>query len=261
MHGRHAAKHRTGQVQRLLGPWVELWVQRNRSVGGVGNQAQPVGRIQRPGLSGDVAGRVPQPQEGLQILAPVLGDHLAVPVSVEAIHHDPVKAGELPDIAGEHRGELFERAGVGQPLQHRRQAPVPCRAHHLELRKRLPLSQQQPVGTVDDHVDLSKAHPYPQRVDFGKVTDQPGSQPCQVSRREQLFERAPEDVTTEHLCRVLRRHHHRQAWLLHRQQDSVRLDRARHADRFIRARLQSLVSHARAAGKRLRLSRRRDARR
>ena len=89
---RHAAQGRVREVERRAGGGVEHRVQRHRDVVDVGDQPGPVDRVEPARLGRDVGGRVVQPEEGVEVLATLLGDHLAVPLLVEAVDHHPVEA-------------------------------------------------------------------------------------------------------------------------------------------------------------------------
>ena len=109
-----------------------------RRVGGVGDDPHPVGGVERAGLGRDVAGRVAQAEEGLEVGTAVLGDDLAVPLGVEAVDHHPVEAGDRADVARQHGGQLVERGRGREPLQHRGQPAVPGRARLLGARRPAP---------------------------------------------------------------------------------------------------------------------------
>ena len=184
VHRRDAAQHGAGEVERPAGGRL----QRHRRVGRVRDDPHPVGRVQRAGLRRDVAGRVAQAEERLEVGTAVLGDHLAVPLRVEAVDHHPVVAGDRPDVARQDGGELVERAGGREPLQDDGQPAVPGRARLLGARDRLPLGDQQPVGAVQHEVDVAAAHLHAQRVDLGQVAGEARPQLREVVVVQELVE-------------------------------------------------------------------------
>jgi hypothetical protein len=89
-------------------------------------------------------------EERVEVGAPLLGDHLAVPLGVQAVDHHPVEPGERPDPAG----------GVGRHLDDRRRA---LQGHRLTDDRgrvrvgavgRLDLDDEERLGTMERRGEL-----------------------------------------------------------------------------------------------------------
>ena len=113
--GRHTAQHGVAQVERLL-----CWLQRvddHLCIVHIGNKAQRIAYVERTCLYGDVRGRKPTSQEGLQFLLAFLGHDFATVIRVKTVGHYTVETGELPD-----RGHcLSQQSGnvlAGTQLRH-----------------------------------------------------------------------------------------------------------------------------------------------
>jgi hypothetical protein len=112
-------------------------------------------QVERTGLRRDVAGGEAQPEEGLEVLAPVLGHDRAVPGRVEAVDHHAVEAGEGAHLGGQGGAQGVERGRRLQPLEGQRQAAVPHRVGLPRVVQRLELDDEQAVRAVRDQVDLA----------------------------------------------------------------------------------------------------------
>lgn len=241
VHRRDAPQHRARQIERAAVD--ERRLQGHPRVGGVGDEPQPVGGVEGAGLGGDVARRVPETEEGLEVLPPVLGDDLAVPVGVEPVDHHPVEAGERAHLAGQHLGQLVERGRTRQPLQDRGQPPVPGRARLPGALDPLPLGDQQPVGAGEHQVDVATGQPHPQRVHLGEIAGEARTQPGDVVVREQLGQGTAGHRPAEEVRGVGGGDDDGEVVLGDGQQGAVRLDRAGDRDGLVGAAEQRLLGH------------------
>ena len=116
---RDAAQRREGQVERLAGPRVEDRVQRHRRVADVGDQPDPVDRVEPARLGGDVGRRVVQAEERVEVLAPLLGDHLAVPVLRRSGRPSPGRSRSASRTSRASRSASSATVGAGRQPGHR----------------------------------------------------------------------------------------------------------------------------------------------
>ncbi len=119
---RDAAQHALRHVE---GRPLPGRLQRRRHVFDIGQHPHAVALVQAAGDLRDVGGRVAVAEEGFQAVALLLGQHLAVPLLVEAIDHHAVVAGQVAEQPGRAVRQRDQRAGVedgGQgPLDMHRQ--------------------------------------------------------------------------------------------------------------------------------------------
>ena len=85
----------------------------------VGDDPKEVAAVERPRLLGDVRRGIAQAQIRLQAALRVLGDHGAVPVRPEAVHHHPVEPGQGADLPGSNLAHVLDVAGLGDAVDHR----------------------------------------------------------------------------------------------------------------------------------------------
>ena len=114
---------RSVDVPRSSGRWLSCATGGSSGTGAVvdvGDDPQPVATVELARLGGDVRRRVVQAEERVEVGAALLGDHLAVPLGVEPVHHDPVEPRQGPDPAG---GIGCDRDDLGRPLQRHRRLP------------------------------------------------------------------------------------------------------------------------------------------
>ena len=147
-----AAQPAEAQIQRLVRQTRQAQ-QRNRLVLDIADDPQVVGQVEAARWPGDVRGRVVQAQQGLEVGFALLRDHLAVPVLVEAVDHDPVVPGQMLDLGGERGvqpGRAVSRlqnlgrvADVGEQRHHR---------HRLGGVVRLQFQYQQAVRPEPRHL-------------------------------------------------------------------------------------------------------------
>ena len=204
--------------------------------------------VEAPGLHRDVAGRVVQAEEGLEVLAPVLGDDLAVPVLVEAVDHHPVVPGEVADLGRQAPGpdpatvvvaarwvsaarvarwdswrRGGGRAGRVRPRPragHRCGASPPRPAAPPRLRAADATGEpERDAGTLD--VGLGDRHVPPDRV--GRALPE---------HRGQRRAQHGGDRPAEQLLGVARDDRHPPVGLVDAQEHPVRLDRPRDVDRL-----------------------------
>jgi hypothetical protein len=96
------------EVDRLAAERVQRRLDRPCPVIGVRDQAQPVGPVKLAGLGRDVGRGKAQAEIGGQPLAPILRDHLAIPVGIEAIDQRAVEPRDAPHLAHRERGQRVD---------------------------------------------------------------------------------------------------------------------------------------------------------
>jgi hypothetical protein len=68
------------------------------------------------GLCGNIGGGECMTQIGVGVGRLVFGDDLAVPVCIETIEHDPIKAGELPYFPSQRLASVLRRCSLPDAL-------------------------------------------------------------------------------------------------------------------------------------------------
>jgi hypothetical protein len=94
---RHAAEEAQGHVEVPAGDRRDARPQRDGGVPDIRQHPDAVALVQPARDLGDVRGGVAVAEVGLELGLPLLGQDLAVPLVVEAVDHDPVVAGEIPE--------------------------------------------------------------------------------------------------------------------------------------------------------------------
>ena len=241
-----AAQHRQGEVERLVRAGRTLGHQRAGPVGHVGDDAGPAGLVEAPGLHRDVAGRVVQAEEGLEVLTPVLGDHLTVPLRVEAVDHHPVVPGEDADLGRQRLGQVQHRRGRGQVGDCRLGGAVGQRGRGGVAQVGLDLDHEQATAAVHHRLDRL-AHPGRAADAAGEAERDAGPLHVQLGDRHVPLDRVGRalaqhrgqrraqhggDRPAEQLLGVARDHRHPPVGLVDAQEHPVRLDRPRDVDRL-----------------------------
>ena len=225
VHRRHGTEADVGEVDRghLATGRGE---QRHRLGGGVRDQPEAVLDVERPRLGRDVARGEAEAEQAADIRRDRLGDDLAVPLLVEAVDEDPIEAGDL--LHGDH-GLLEQHVAGGgavEGLQRAVEAPVVVEldgGHRLDL-------QEPPIGVLpDDRLGRSADRVEPQRVAVaaGEHRGRPlGADDVGEALAEQLVRGDADDRVR------VRRHRLAAAVAVDDEEGTVRLDRARAADRL-----------------------------
>ncbi len=117
VNGRNGAEDGKAQVQRLSRQRVAVGNQWGGRGVDVGDEPQPVGPIQGPGLLGNVRGRIVETQVGGQMVLLLLGHDGAVPVVVELVQPNPVETGQPLDRFAGPSEKVVHALGVLQPDQ------------------------------------------------------------------------------------------------------------------------------------------------
>ena len=108
MYRRHAAQPGMAEIDRLCRLLAINREQRHRLGIDVGNDAHQVFCVQGARLRRNVGSGKMVAEIRVGFLDLAFGNHFAVPVGIEAIHHDPVEAGQRTDLLDRHAGVLIE---------------------------------------------------------------------------------------------------------------------------------------------------------
>lgn len=95
---RDAAQGRMRQIIRQAGNGIHGRLQARRRVIGVLDQADTVEHVQLARLARNIAGGKALPQVGAVAVGPAFGQHMAMAIAIELVHHHAAKAGHVADL-------------------------------------------------------------------------------------------------------------------------------------------------------------------
>ena len=108
---RDAAQGRMRQIIRQAGDGIHGRLQAGRHVIGVLDQAYAVEHVQLARLARNIAGRKALPQVGAIAIGPAFGQHMAMAIAIELVHHHAAKAGHVADLLcgqAAHLGDIID---------------------------------------------------------------------------------------------------------------------------------------------------------